>query len=241
MAVLTCWPARDPYHERGQHPGHLRPHLPVRLQPHATAGGATFGIIAAISQWRQARFVFQRGCTAPPRTPTLAEVKDPTEQGVVQDRRVRGHHRRRHHDRPRGAVGALRGRRRAGHRRLRHHRRDHHQDQHRPAGLRAVSSARTWAPGSWPSAFVLRAFLHHPFVEPVREAERGMALRQERRHALLTIIALAFIFMGSLLSNDLVWSSPTCSNQLMVIPNAIAACTVRRGARHRQRQARQAR
>ena len=37
-----------------------------------------------------------------------------------------------------------------------------------------------------------------------------------------TIIALAFIFMGSLLSNDLVWEPADMFNQLMVIPNAIA-------------------
>ena len=37
-----------------------------------------------------------------------------------------------------------------------------------------------------------------------------------------TIIALAFIFMGSLLSNDLVWELADMFNQLMVIPNVIA-------------------
>lgn len=37
-----------------------------------------------------------------------------------------------------------------------------------------------------------------------------------------TIIALVFIFMGSLLSNDLVWELADMFNQLMVIPNAIA-------------------
>ncbi len=37
-----------------------------------------------------------------------------------------------------------------------------------------------------------------------------------------TIVALAFIFMGSLLSNDLVWELADMFNQLMVLPNAIA-------------------
>lgn len=37
-----------------------------------------------------------------------------------------------------------------------------------------------------------------------------------------TIIALVFIFMGSLLSSDLVWELADMFNQLMVIPNAIA-------------------
>ncbi len=36
------------------------------------------------------------------------------------------------------------------------------------------------------------------------------------------VIALAFIFLGSLLSNDLVWELADMFNQLMVIPNAIA-------------------
>ncbi len=37
-----------------------------------------------------------------------------------------------------------------------------------------------------------------------------------------TVIALVFIFLGSLLSNDLVWEMADMFNQLMVIPNAIA-------------------
>lgn len=37
-----------------------------------------------------------------------------------------------------------------------------------------------------------------------------------------SVIALGFIFMGSLLSNDLVWELADMFNQLMVLPNAIA-------------------
>ncbi len=37
-----------------------------------------------------------------------------------------------------------------------------------------------------------------------------------------TVIALCFIFLGSLLSNDLVWELTDTFNQLMVIPNALA-------------------
>ncbi len=37
-----------------------------------------------------------------------------------------------------------------------------------------------------------------------------------------TVIALAFIFLGSLLSNELVWELADMFNQLMVVPNAIA-------------------
>ncbi|MDO4400827.1 MAG: alanine:cation symporter family protein, partial [Coriobacteriia bacterium] len=37
-----------------------------------------------------------------------------------------------------------------------------------------------------------------------------------------TIVALVFIFLGSVLSNDLVWELADMFNQLMVLPNAIA-------------------
>ena len=37
-----------------------------------------------------------------------------------------------------------------------------------------------------------------------------------------SVIALAFIFLGSILSNDLVWELADMFNQLMVLPNAIA-------------------
>ena len=37
-----------------------------------------------------------------------------------------------------------------------------------------------------------------------------------------TVIALVFIFLGTLASNDLVWDLSDMFNQLMVIPNAIA-------------------
>ena len=37
-----------------------------------------------------------------------------------------------------------------------------------------------------------------------------------------SVIAIVFIFLGSCLSNDLVWELADMFNQLMVIPNAIA-------------------
>jgi AGCS family alanine or glycine:cation symporter len=37
-----------------------------------------------------------------------------------------------------------------------------------------------------------------------------------------TVIALVFIFLGTLASNDLVWELSDLFNQLMVIPNAAA-------------------
>ena len=36
------------------------------------------------------------------------------------------------------------------------------------------------------------------------------------------MLAIAFIFLGSLLSNDLVWELTDTFNQLMVIPNVMA-------------------
>jgi len=41
-----------------------------------------------------------------------------------------------------------------------------------------------------------------------------------------SIIAIAFIFLGSLLQNDLVWELTDFFNYLMVIPNAIALITL---------------
>ena len=37
-----------------------------------------------------------------------------------------------------------------------------------------------------------------------------------------TVMALVFIFLGTLASNDLVWELSDLFNQLMVIPNAVA-------------------
>ena len=44
----------------------------------------------------------------------------------------------------------------------------------------------------------------------------------KKSNLLYSIIALVFIFLGSILSNDLVWELTDMFNQLMVIPNAIA-------------------
>ena len=37
-----------------------------------------------------------------------------------------------------------------------------------------------------------------------------------------TLIALVFVFLGTLMSNDLVWELTDAFNYLMVIPNALA-------------------
>ena len=41
-----------------------------------------------------------------------------------------------------------------------------------------------------------------------------------------SVVALIFIFLGSILSNDLVWELADMFNQLMVIPNVIALITL---------------
>ena len=40
--------------------------------------------------------------------------------------------------------------------------------------------------------------------------------------AVYTLIALVFIFLGTLMSNDLVWELTDLFNNLMVLPNALA-------------------
>ena len=44
----------------------------------------------------------------------------------------------------------------------------------------------------------------------------------DKSYKIYTVIALVFIFLGTLASNDLVWELSDMFNQLMVIPNVIA-------------------
>ena len=44
----------------------------------------------------------------------------------------------------------------------------------------------------------------------------------EKATKVYTVIALLFIFLGTLASNDLVWELSDMFNNLMVIPNALA-------------------
>ena len=39
---------------------------------------------------------------------------------------------------------------------------------------------------------------------------------------IFTVIALVFVFLGTMMSNDLVWELTDAFNYLMVLPNAIA-------------------
>ena len=44
----------------------------------------------------------------------------------------------------------------------------------------------------------------------------------DKSYKIYTVIALVFIFLGTLTSSDLVWELSDMFNNLMVIPNAIA-------------------
>ena len=48
------------------------------------------------------------------------------------------------------------------------------------------------------------------------------ALVGKKGDLIYSIIAIVFVFLGSLLSNDLVWELTDMFNQLMVIPNVLA-------------------
>ena len=50
----------------------------------------------------------------------------------------------------------------------------------------------------------------------------GKRIGQKTATVIYTVIALVFIFVGTLMSNDLVWELTDMFNNLMVIPNAIA-------------------
>ena len=53
------------------------------------------------------------------------------------------------------------------------------------------------------------------FADALLEAEKVATV-------IYSVVAIAFIFLGSLLKNDLVWELTDFFNYLMVIPNAIA-------------------
>ena len=44
----------------------------------------------------------------------------------------------------------------------------------------------------------------------------------KKSNIIYSVIAIIFVFLGSVLSNDLVWELTDMFNQLMVIPNVIA-------------------
>jgi len=193
------------------------------FNPAATVGGATFGIIAAISQGaKRGLFSNEAGMGSTPHAHALAEVRDPHEQGVV------------------AMIGVFvdtivvvtmtalvvlstlyvgDGMLATG---------DY-------ASLTAETITKTniaqlafgqffgEGAGAWFVAICLLFFAFSTILSWNLFAKLNVEWLFGKRAVLpFTVIALVFIFLGSLLSNDLVWEMADMFNQLMVIPNAIA-------------------
>ncbi|WP_305299671.1 alanine:cation symporter family protein, partial [Parvibacter caecicola] len=189
----------------------------------ATVGGATFGIIAAISQGaKRGLFSNEAGMGSTPHAHALAEVKDPHEQGVV------------------AMIGVFIdtiivvtmtalvvlsvlyvG------------------DGVLATGDYATLTAETITKtniaqmafgqfmgeglGAWFVAICLMFFAFSTILSWNLFAKLNVEWLFGKKAVLpFTIVALLFIFAGSLLSNDLVWEMADMFNQLMVLPNAIA-------------------
>ena len=186
-------------------------------------GGATFGIIAALSQGaKRGLFSNEAGMGSTPHAHALAEVCDPHEQGVVAMIGV--------------FVDAIvvvtmtalvvlstlyvgDGLLATG---------DY-------AALTAETITKTniaqlafgqffgEGAGAWFVAICLLFFAFSTILSWNLFAKLNVEWLFGKRAVLpFTVIALVFIFLGSLLSNDLVWEMADMFNQLMVIPNAIA-------------------
>ena len=59
-------------------------------------------------------------------------------------------------------------------------------------------------------------------MESVRKDANVNYLFGKKSNLVYSIIAIVFIFLGSVLSNDLVWELTDMFNNLMVIPNVLA-------------------
>ncbi len=193
------------------------------FNPEATVGGATFGIIAAISQGaKRGLFSNEAGMGSTPHAHALAEVKNPHEQGVVamigvfvdtiivvtMTALV--------------VISVL-----------------YVGDGALATGDYATLTAETITktniaqmafgqffgagPGAWFVAICLLFFAFSTILSWNLFAKLNVEWLFGKKAVIpFMIIALVFIFMGSLLSNDLVWELADMFNQLMVIPNAIA-------------------
>lgn len=193
------------------------------FNPEATVGGATFGIIAAISQGaKRGLFSNEAGMGSTPHAHALAEVKDPHEQGTV------------------AMIGVfidtiivvtmtalvVLSTMYVG-------------DGILATGNYAALTAETVTKtniaqmafgqffganiGAWFVAICLLFFAFSTILSWNLFAKLNVEWLFGKKAVMpFTIIALGFIFMGSLLSNDLVWELADMFNQLMVLPNAIA-------------------
>lgn len=188
------------------------------FNPEATVGGATFGIIAAISQGaKRGLFSNEAGMGSTPHAHALANVKCPHEQGTVAMIGVfidtfvvltmtalvvictlyAGNGPLAH-----GAVDGI--------------------SKTNMAQL-AFSSVFGETLGN---AFVAICLLFFAFSTIVGWNLFGRInvnyLFGKKANLAYSIIAIIFIFLGSCLSNDLVWELTDMFNQLMVLPNMIA-------------------
>lgn len=193
------------------------------FDPQASVGGATFGIIAAISQGaKRGLFSNEAGMGSTPHAHALAEVREPHEQGVVAmigvfvDTIVVV---------TMTALVVL-------------------STMYVGDGILAAGDYMTLTTetvtktniaqlafgqffgadlGAWFVAVCLLFFAFSTILSWNLFAKLNVEWLFGKKAVLpFTIIALAFIFAGSLLSNELVWELADMFNQLMVLPNAIA-------------------
>ena len=192
------------------------------FNPQAQVGGTTFGMIAAISQGaKRGLFSNEAGMGSTPHAHAMANVKDPHDQGVVAMMGVfidtiivvtitalvvitvlyTGD----------GALatnfqGTL----------------DGGLDKTNAAQVAFGSVFGTFGGNAF-VAICLLMFAFSTILSWNLFAKINVEYLFGKKAVLaFSIIALCFIFMGSLLSNDLVWELADMFNQLMVLPNAIA-------------------
>lgn len=188
------------------------------FNPQAQVGGVTFGLIAALSQGaKRGLFSNEAGMGSTPHAHALANVKNPHEQGVVAMIAVfvdtfvvvtitalvtitvlyTG-------DGPL-ALGMYEG-----------------IDKTNMAQL-AFSSLFGSTLGAAFVAVCLLFFAFSTIISWNLFAKINVEyLFGKKAVPVFTVIALVFIFLGSILSNDLVWELADMFNQLMVLPNAVA-------------------
>lgn len=194
------------------------------FNPQAAVGGSTFGIIAAISQGaKRGLFSNEAGMGSTPHAHALAEVKDPHEQGVV------------------AMIGVFvdtiivvtmtalvvisvfyvgNGALATG---------DYAtlttDGTFSKTNIAQLAFGQFFGEnlGAWFVAICLLFFAFSTILSWNLFAKINVEYLFGKKAVLaFSIIALCFIFLGSILSNDLVWELADLFNQLMVLPNAIA-------------------
>lgn len=194
------------------------------FNPSAAVGGSTFGIIAALSQGaKRGLFSNEAGMGSTPHAHALANVKNPHEQGVVAmigvfvdtiivvtmtalvvistfyvgDGAL--------------AVGDYATLTTDG--------------TFSKTNIAQMAFGQFFGAsiGAWFVAICLLFFAFSTVLSWNLFARLNVEYLFGKRAVLaFSLIALVFIFMGSILSNDLVWELADLFNQLMVLPNAIA-------------------